>query len=691
MGGAVSTLRFTLAYYAIVAVLLGWLSVPRALASEEEDEASAQPAPDYLSLDHLDAYLELTGEFAYTEVDRSRVKGSSRDSRQRNCEWTFEEGIGLKLGGTILEPGFISFSGDISFALTQSRFKEKTDAWELTDRDNGHLFELDTRVNFFQGKELSGSIYGLRQEDRIPRRFQPTLHQVRTGAGTNWIYNHEKVPMELSYDYLETDRTHNTDPRDDEHFTESTLRYAFDWLITDHNRFEFSYEHAKTKQEYQGLDEGYETTRDLFNVEHILDFGDEYQHNLRTLIHLQEESGDFARDLIEVGPQLALKHSDNLQTLYRYQYNQDRYEGLDVDTHRADFQLVHQMYSNLTTTVDLFGLYEDVDHDVITKQYGASVDWQYNRRNRFGHLFANLALAVDREEADGDNGRRIILDEAHAFRDPHAITLRNRNAVRTSIVVTDTTNRRIYRAGLDYIVFQQGNATRIGRVRTGQIADGDTVLVDYQIRTPQDGQLDTIRVDFSLEQRFSNGLTPYYRLSYRNQEDDNSTGFLQRADRTDHHRLGVNYEADRFSLGAEVEIFDDTVDPYDAFHLNGLLHVLQDPDHTVDASTRLSRLYFEGGMDDRNVTMLDVELDHRWRLTDSLATIERVAYRLEDDSIDGTTHSWDVTAGLEYAMGDLSGELTFEYDRLDLPHSVEDDYGVYVTLRRELPDVLRRN
>jgi len=67
-----------------------------------------------------------------------------------------------------------------------------------------------------------------------------------------------------------------------------------------------------------------------------------------------------------------------------------------------------------------------------------------------------------------------------------------------------------------------------------------------------------------------------------------------------------------------------------------------------------------------------------------------VAYRLEDDSIAGDTHGWDVTAGLEYVVGDLTGELTFEYDRLDLPDSEEDDYGVYFRVRRELPDVLGR-
>ena len=122
--------------------------------------------------------------------------------------------------------------------------------------------------------------------------------------------------------------------------------------------------------------------------------------------------------------------------------------------------------------------------------------------------------------------------------------------------------------------------------------------------------------------------------------------------------------------------------------MDGLVHLLRGPDHTIDASSRLSRFFFEGGLDDRDVTMIDVELDHRWRLSDSVSTVQRLAYRFEGDSAAGDTHAWDVTAGLEYVSGDLSGELTFEYDRLDLPGSREDDFGVFFRVRRELHDVV---
>lgn len=686
MDGAVCTLRSTLIAVACAAATV------QAVASAEPSNRDRPAPPDgrYLSFTHLDAYLEFKTDYTHREVDRAGRGRFERDRRQRNRESGVEERIGLKLGGVVLDPGFLTFGGEVSFALTQDRFEEKSDfSFDLVDRDSGYLLQYDLRANLFPGKRLSGSVYGLRQEDRINRRFQPTLNQRRTGFGTSWVLAPAEVPMEISYDYLETDRTGNANPQDDEHFAESTFRYNAEWAVSEHQKVEFSYEHAKTRQEYQGLDRPFETTRDLLRLDHLFEFGADRQHELRTRLRWQEESGDFARDFFEIGPQLTLHHSDTLQTIYTYQFNRERYEGLDVETQRLDFQLVHQMYTNLTTTLNVFALYEDVEDDINTTQYGTSVDLQYNRRNRFGHLYANLALAYDTEEVDGDNGTRVILDEAQTFRDPLAVALRNRNVVPGSVVVTDTSNRRIFQPGLDYLITTQGNVTRLSRMRTGRISDADSVLVDYLITTPANGQLDTIRMDLSIEQRFTGGMTPYYRLSYRNQEDDDSTGFLRRADRTNHHRMGVNYEAQRYSLGIEYEVFDDTVDPFDAFHAHGLLHVLQSPDHSLNASTRLSRLFFEGGVDRRNVTMIDVELDHRWRLSDSWSTVERAAFRFEDDSVAGITRAWDLSAGFEYAVGDLSGEVTLEYDRLQLPHSEEDNFGVYFRVRRELPHVLR--
>ena len=673
-------------YQAAAALLL----VGGVVRAQQDTADSSDPPVKYLSLDRLDAYLEFEADFSQTRVAQKGLGIGGSRAAQTNRNWLIEERLGFTLSGHVIDPGFINFGGDVAFALTQTRNSEHSPFGKITDNDSGVLLTYDMRVNFFQGRPLSASVYGLRQDDRIPRRFQPTLDERRTGFGGNWVYAADDLTMTLAYDYLRTERSGNADALDNETFTDSTLRYDLDWRISDHERFKFAYEHAKEKQDFQGSFRSFNTTRDLFTIEHELGFGPDHRHTLRTLVHWQEESGDLARDLFEIGPQVTLKHSDNLQTMYKYQFNRERYSGLDIETHRGDLQLVHQLYTNLTTTIDIFGLHEGVADDVVTNQWGAGINWQYNRRNPYGHLYANLAIAYDTEDVRGDNGTRVILDEAATLRDPLPVVLRNRDVLQGTIVVTDVTNRRVFLLGVDYLVLRRGTATLLARVRGGDIADNDSVLVDYLIETPADGQTDTIRVDFNIEQRFTNGLTPYYRLSFRDQDVDFSTGFAREADRTDHHRIGAKYESKRFTLGAEYEIFDDTIDPYYGFHLDGMWRMIDGPQRSLGSSARFSRLFFEGGIDDRNVTLLDLEIDHRLRLSDRLSVVQRLLYRWEDDSAAGDTHGWDVVAGLNYRVGDLSAELTFEYDRLDLPGSEEDDYGVYVRIRRDIPNILAR-
>lgn len=659
-------------------------------AQRPQDTTPDDQPPKYFSLDRLDAYLELEAEFYQTRVRSHPRYRSGKERSQTNRDLDFRERVGFSLAGSLLGQDVITYHGDLSFALTQSRFKERGTGFRDSDHDTGYLAEYDLRLNFFPGKILSGSVYGLRQDDRITRRFQPTLDERRTGFGGSLYFAHDRLPMELTYDYLETDRTGNRDNLDDEHFTESTLNYRAEWIVSEHHRFKFSYEHAETKQEYQGLRRPFETTRDLFIMEQELEFGNRHEHTLRNLVHWQEESGDFARDYFRIGPQLTLQHTDNLQTMYKYQFNRERYAGFDVESHRGEFQFVHQLYTNLVTTVTLFGEHEKYDDDVDMTEYGASADWQYNRKNPLGHFYANLAVGYDTQEVNGNDGLRVVLNESGTFRDPRPVILRNRNVVQSSIVITDATDHRVYLRGVDYFVSERRDAIFLTRLPTGRIDDGDTVFIDYLYRTPAGGQIDTVRVDFNLEQQFDNGLTPYYRFSYRNQENDYSTGFAQYADRTDHHRIGARFEAKRYSLGAEFEVFDDTVEPFDAFHLDGLFHLLQAPENSLEASTRLSHYCFESDFDDRDVTIVDVEVDHHWQPHKDLSTFERLSFRWQDDSVAGITRGWSAEAGVEYVMGLFTAELSVEYDRLEIPGSREDDTGIYLRLRRDIPNVLAK-
>lgn len=656
--------------------------------------AAAQPPgqdaePGGFHLERLDARLELLGRATYDRVrkeDRRRQPGYS----QTNKDWELQESFGLSFAGDVIDPQLAAFEGDASFGLTQSQYSEDRDGRSLHDRNSGHLLDYDLSLDLFRARAVSGNVSASSSERRYARRFQPSLRERYTTYGTTWWLKDPRFPMELSFESRDIDRHGNRLSIDDERLRESLVRYSGAWVISEDHRLKLKYEHARYEQSYQGSYFETDTRRDQVIVEHDLAFGPRHQYRLETLLRYQEEAGDLGRDIFEAGPRLTLEHTPDLTTYYQYQFYRESFEELTVDTHRLDFQLVHQKAKNLTSTLDVFGLSERVDDDSRTYQAGASVDFQYTRRNRLGRFNANLALAYDREEVRGGEGRRHVRGESGTFRDPLPVVLARRDVDLFSIAVRDATGRLYFVRGVDFAAQRQGTRVLLTRIPTGRIDDGDSVLIDYDYRVPARGKLDTIRVDAGLEQVFEFGLTPYYRFSYRNQEADRSTGAPEVADRTDHHRLGLSLARDRWGGSIELELYDDTVEPYDAFRLNGYVQLAADATRSLTASSTFSRFWFEGGLDRRNVSLLDLALTGRYDPTDWLLTNASLVYRFERDSVQGDTHGVDLEGGFELTFGDLKIELTAEYDLLNIADTREAGAGVWINVRRDFPNLLAR-
>lgn len=668
---------------------MGTAGMSAALAQQNGPAADEPIEPGIFHLHRLEGYMEFEGRVEQTRV-RSRDSRGRTTGRQTNRDRVFRESFGLRFDADIFHPALMQLEGQLSFGLTQSRFQEQRRVGGETDSDGGYLTTYDLRLNLFSAKPISGSVYASRSDDRIARRFLPSLREKRNRWGTSWVFKHKKFPIRLTYEQSDTDRTGNSDPFNDEHLGDYTLRLEGQWLISDSQTLDYSYEHGRLQQEYQGSNFDFDTRHDEFVLRHDLNFGPEDRHNLHTLLRYRTEQGNLARDLLEFGPQLTLQHNPNLSTRYTYQFYQEEFDQLKIDSHRADFQLVHQLFTNLTTTYDLFGLHEKTEDDLETYQWGTGIDFQYNRKNPYGRLRANLSYRFDSTRYDGDDGLRFVSNEAGTFRDPRPIRLLQRNVQPQSLVVTDITGTTFYSAGIDYFPSKLGDRLLLARNPSGRIADDDTVLIDYLYRTPTDGQLDNHRIDLGLAQDFSNGLTPYYDLQYRIQEVDRSTGMPLEEDRLERHRIGLEYRRDRWSTSAEYEIFDDSIEPFTAFHLNGDLDVLRKPGNTLGMTAAFSRFLFEGGFDDRNVSLLDLGMHHRYTLSNDLTWWMSTAYRFETDSVDGHTSGVDVEAGVEYQIGDLTVDLSAEYDLLNIEEDRQDGFGVWLRVRRELGNLLAR-
>jgi hypothetical protein len=679
----------------VVAVQIGApLFGASAWAAGQEATATA-PAEDIVpevprsfGLNVTDLYLGMELEYEQRKV---RYEGERRrDYSQTDRDFRLYELLGTTLAGYVYDPNLLEYRAALEFGLSQARFEQKLDGTGYhTDSDDGFLHRYDVSVDILKTKPVSFNVYARRSDNRLPRSFLPSLHELLTETGVTSFITAGPTTTEIGLSWQDATYRGNRDRADNEDLEVGRFYLDHTWNISDNQKLRIQYDHNREESKYQGSTYSFDSRWDELRLEHELAFGSSNQHRLDTFFRYNDERGDLARTELEFVPRLTLTHSDQLKTMYRYSLDRYRQGELDITQNRFDFQAVYRPREDLRITLDAYGLYEEEELDVDTNEFGGSFDVNYNRTTSTGTINLNFASGVERMEVNGDGGRRYVRAEAHALGGVRPVLLAQQGVVPGSVIAHDERRRRYYVPGVDYLLVPLGGRTLVERVPTGRIAEDQVVYFDYQYVVPADATLTNYRNDLLLEYTFNFGLTPYYSLQSQCENVQAGEATLWEEEDSHRHRLGVRYDRPRWSVGTEFEIFDDSVIPYDAWHLTGRQSVFRSAAHSLDLSGELSRYWFKDDSDDSRVWWLDLDLKDQMRVNQSLSLTNALAYRWQDDSVDGTTNGVDLTCGFQYVRGALTIELTVEYDLLSIAEDREDGFGVYLNVRRDLSYLLK--
>lgn len=679
----------------VTCILAVFFLLPRGVALAEEDaeedaqESSSRIKPGALHLDYASAYLELESGYENRRVKykRSRFRNGLI---HENRDIEFRESLGLSLAGDVVDSALVDWRADLVLGLSQLNSKERSDNHTQSDSDSGFIDEFDIAFDVLKDKPLSFNAYARRSDDRIARRFLPSLNERVTDTGVSALAITGPVTTEFGVSYRDTDRSGNRLEVDDERLRQSRFFLDSEWEISDHQRLHLSYDHTDDKYDYQGSKYNYDTKRDEIRIEHELKFGDKKQHLLDTYVEYFDESGDLARDEFQITPRLTLEHTDKLKSVHRYSFFSLDQDAINVTQNKWDSELIYRPNDNWRISGDAYALYEKVEHDLDTREWGGGVDVSYVRPTSSGEFSFDAAVNYSHARMSGSTGQRVVRGEAYNMGGPRTPFLRNTDVVLWSITVRDASRVRIFLPGIDYNVVPVGNRIRLTRVPTGRIADRDVVYVDYTYRVPVGSDEQAYRTDMLVEYRFNMGLAPYYYYEGRCEDRDNNDRLFLSRDNTHRHRFGLRYERDWWNVTGEAEIVDDTIEPYDALHFTGHASLVRTADHSLDVDTQLSRYFYEGGVDDRDVWWFDIELSDRLRLNQFWYADMTAAYRWEHDSIDGETNGVDVDMGIEYNRGSLTVELTAEYDLFAVGDTREDGVAIWLRVRRDLTHLFEK-
>ncbi|MES9971002.1 MAG: hypothetical protein ABW092_13290 [Candidatus Thiodiazotropha sp.] len=212
-------------------------------------------------------------------------------------------------------------------------------------------------------------------------------------------------------------------------------------------------------------------------------FGKEYAHRFdNNLYYTSVESGHLdTREDIHFTSYLELGHSKDFNTFYRYDINSTKYSETNIKT--SNESLSANFLANLNEEITLSGGIDTSDEknegfDRNIHGVNSSIRYTTDLSDHFAfNTTYSFSYKFNKQDSDVFQINRI--GESHILDGLSAVSLQNEFVVPGSVTVSNASRSQIYIEGIDYRLTVVGVETRIERLITGNIPDGETVLVDY--------------------------------------------------------------------------------------------------------------------------------------------------------------------------------------------------------------------
>jgi len=623
----------------------------------------------------------IRGELEFVAENRSDEQGTSEN--KRNSETTvFEERVRLKTEGDIYHPDLLFYNAILGFGLA----RQSLDSDEESDNHDESLNDYNIFAQLLRGKSYPTTFYASKSEELIPRQFLGSLRTERQNRGASLSLRSRDWPMTFQYTASETAQ-------------DGLLSLERDFFERDDERFRYSVNHNFSELSHLSIDldrtlvsqrsvgAAIETDTDRYSILHDLIFGGEEQHRLDSFFNYVDQSGSFDFENLQLDERLRLQHFDDFLTSYELRLTDSKRDSDRNKEIRGQAGFEHRLYESLVTTANIFASKTDFEStngigtEGDLKQQGGTLSFNYRKKNPWGVLLSTYTVSLT--EQSGDTGG-IVTDEPHSVNDPLPVILNTTNIDASSIVVTDSTGFYTYTRGDDYTIEEINGQVRLEIIIPGttlpNISDGQEILVDYKVFIEPDRQEDTLRRNFTVRERFKNGLSLYY--AHRRQDEDVSAKIMEiTPDEYKVNTVGTDYLNKGLFLQAEYSKEDSTQIPSTSRKLQG--RYSWPVNNVTNVSMRVINHWLDfSEPDERDVVLFKTGAEVFSRLTDEYSISACADYRDEDDTRFGITRGFQISSELKYNFRQLSIVAGVELNVLDRRNDEIDSSLLYFKLKR---------
>jgi hypothetical protein len=441
---------------------------------------------------------EAVYSFEFLRDARIRPQNITRDTTT-----TFGQKPDIFTEGWIYLPGLCSYSIEIEPEWERERNEVQTGEIRKEKRT---LRNYNLRAIFLKDKPYTLGIYNIRNNNKLKTNFAPRTITESKGYGAYLLLKYPILPTIMNYDHTETSQSGTFATNEERDYYRLNMRHlkgpSFSLL-----EYEFD---DQTRQVFGVSTNSRRSNLSLRNRYNIRE-----QRKIMlssTLRYLDISGQDYKSKTLTLSEGLFWTHTDNLRTNYEFLFERtDETSGFS-ERKNLNVGLVHQLYENLTTSVDLNGDFFNFTGGGDEEIYEANLNFNYQRRIPWGMLNINTGFGYRINDQNNDLEFVEIKDESHILGDPTFNFLERENVVLDSIVVTDLDGNP-YIEGVDYYVREVGLMVEIIRISFGHISEGEEVLIDYTARNNPPIKFSTTRQAYGINLFLWRKWRLYYRYN----------------------------------------------------------------------------------------------------------------------------------------------------------------------------------
>jgi predicted CXXCH cytochrome family protein len=656
-------------------------NAPESLGEPEVIGGPRQTQPFHL--DPIQTAVE--GRYRY-EHDTSSPQGAPGQSFIEN---RFEEDLYLSTAAYIVHPNFVDMKLAGMFGLRQDTIVNNGQSQYSPEQ----VYDWDLSAVFFRKEDVPITLYSRQNSDVVSRLFAASFDTTITTSGAIVEWRNTPVPIRFEAYHSDQDQTAINQS---ESFTlsQNVATIHTDFVPLEHQRVNINYT----------FDNVYETSRSSgvpgtqvnafntndFNANHIIEFGPNLQSNLDSALAYFDQSGNNPYQRLRFDERLLLKHSDTLETRYRYNldYQSSNFNGsgpLEQLQNTFDASFTHRLYKSLITTGTAGVRYLDRSDGSNTFEYFAGINFDYHKLVPLGTLSATAGYAFDQQNNSAQTAETSVINQPHTFMDPSPIILVGTNIIASSIVVSNSNGLIVYTLNADYTVQVLSDQVQISRVVGGRIANGQTVLISYNLAPLPANVTTNNLVSTSLRYDFLHGplrgLGVYGRYSVLDQNIESSMPSAFVPNSFHDTVVGAEYRFWELTLGGEQQWHHSTVAPYDASRFFVRFQYRLDPD-TIFLFNPSYTIYDYLQQNDRSEE-LNTAASVTHRFTQSLTGSASISYLNLHDALAATTNGLDAHVELRWSFRQTSAFLQLRQSFLNTSSQDNTYQTVYVGFRRD--------